>query len=229
MQDAVVMKGPYQGGPGAQGAVVHRRPGHLQARRVSFELNGEKLDPATGAVVEQGSTRQMLTGANANANADANAEPVANTGSAVLTVPPGFASRYDRFYVQVHDAEADEVGGWSSGYFHIDVSAPTALAAPAAAAAAAAANPGKAVQASRLRGRQGSAPPAAADAAAAANPVADLSQQRSLAACASGLLRFSFGATAVGQLDSYTALSVNVPLGQALPPATLLPTQTFCV
>ena len=184
----------------------------IKTSRVVFELHGEKLDK-TGAVVTQGSTRRLVQ------------EPVANTGEASVVIPPSFAASFDRFYVEVHDADADEVGGSSSGYFYHRASpASASVARPGAARVPRVADrrgrgDGKAM---RLRGGGAET--------AAVGVVHDEQEtsSRALANCASKFY-FGYGVMASGGLDSMKILLWNVPIGQDLPYQWLLPLKVTCV
>jgi len=179
------------------------RGDHVRTRLVTFELHGEKVGSHDGAVVERGSLRRGLT-----------PEPVDNTGSATIMIPEEFSKRFDRFFIQVHDAEADEVGGWSTGFFFVGKSRPAA---------------GKATHL-----RTGVVPPAVrtpgGGAVALQQPASGLveSEERALISCASKFY-FRFGVVASGGIDSFSILLFDVPIGIATSPVTLLPVKVVCV
>jgi hypothetical protein len=168
---------------------------HFKTRKVTFELHGEK----DGGV--KGSTRRGL---NVGDRHDWE-----NTGNAEIQIPEDFSRRFDRFYVQVHDAEADEVGGWNTGFFYVhhqkQQQAQKQLRAPA----------------SRRRSVK-PRPPQDKQLQVVHN------ENRALATCASNFF-FGFGVVASGGADSFSILLFDVPIGLQTQPVNLLPVKVICV
>jgi len=180
---------------------------HMKTRRVMFELHGEKLDKS-GAVVQQASTRKLVP------------EPVDNTGEASIVIPASFANRFERFFVEVHDADADEVSGSNTGYFYRKASPAVSRSGAARVPRVDRRNRGEVAgggKALRLRG--------GGDALAVQE---EQESARALAACKSDFT-FGFGVLASGGLDSMSILLWSVPIGQDLPFQWLLPVKVMCV
>ena len=169
---------------------------HFKTRKVTFELHGEK----DGG--EKGSTRRGL---NVGDRHDWE-----NSGNAEIQIPEDFSRRFDRFYVQVHDAEADEVGGWNTGFFYVhhqkQQQAQNRLRAPA----------------SRRRSVK-PRPPQQDKQLQVVN-----SENRALQSCKSKFY-FGFGVVASGGADSFDILLFSVPLGIEMQPVPLLPVKVVCV
>lgn len=177
----------------------------VKAAQVSFELTGETLD-ASGSPVASASTRALISGS------------VDNLGQASVVIPSAFAAKYDRFYLEVHDAAADSVGGWNAGYFTVSPSATAGTAKAVAASASKAKSPPS------LRARVAAPRPKALTTPA----LSEEEVSRALQSCKSGVF-VGYGATSQGAVDYMTILLWDVPLGYATGIVKLLPVQVVCV
>lgn len=177
----------------------------VQSAQVRFELTGEKLD-AAGRVVASSSTRALISGS------------VDNLGEAVVELPSTFTSKYHRFFIEVHDAAADNVGGWNAGYF-------TALPSSAQPASAMAVVPSAAKKVN-LRAERAVAVVPRKLMQTPERTAAD--EARELTACPSGFY-LGIGATVMGAVDSMTILLFTVPLGYATGIVPLLPVKVACI